>query len=82
MDETRKYLTNFNLPTGDDYSLTLSTKQFPDGGQFRIEIPSTEGPAVLAAVLEEAENLSVPIHRISQGSGIMLLTSPAASSFP
>ena len=40
----------------------------------RIEIPSTEGPRALAAVLEEANRLGVTIHRVSQGSGIWMLT--------
>ena len=33
-----------------------------------------EGPAALQAVLEEAETLGVPVHRVSQGSGVMMLT--------
>ncbi len=33
-----------------------------------------EGPRVLREVLEAAKELKVPVHRISQGSGIMLLT--------
>jgi hypothetical protein len=48
--------------------------RFKDGGQYRIEIPSVEGPRVLREVLEAAKTLKVPVHRISQGSGIMLLT--------
>ncbi|MFD9547937.1 hypothetical protein ACFWBG_11170 [Nocardia salmonicida] len=51
-----------------------STYAFPDGGHWRTEIPSVEGPRALQAVLEEAARLHVPIHRISQGSGIWMLT--------
>ena len=50
-----------------------SDRRFPSGEAWRIEIPSCEGPAVLEAVLDEADRLSVPVHRISQGSGIQLL---------
>jgi hypothetical protein len=50
-----------------------SDRRFPTGEAWRIEIPSCEGPAVLEAVLEEADRLGVPVHRISQGSGIQLL---------
>jgi hypothetical protein len=39
-----------------------------------MEIPSVEGPRAMAAVLEEAEARRVPVVRISQGSGVMLLT--------
>ena len=51
-----------------------STARFPDGAHFRIEIPSVENPAALRAVVEEAHLRNVPIHRVSQGSGSMLLT--------
>ncbi|MFQ6392163.1 hypothetical protein ACLMAJ_01770 [Nocardia sp. KC 131] len=51
-----------------------SPHSFPDGGQWRTEIPSVEGPEALAAVLAESHRLDVPIHRISQGSGIWMLT--------
>jgi hypothetical protein len=55
-------------------SLPSSSAAFNDGGSFRIEIPSVEGPVAMEAVLEEAHLLAVPIHRISQGSGITLLS--------
>jgi len=50
-----------------------SPARFDDGGHFRIEIPSVEGPAAFEAVLDTAALLGVPVHRISQGSGITLL---------
>ena len=48
--------------------------RFPDGRRYRVEIPSCEGPAVMAAVLDEAARRGVRIDRVSQGSGIMMLT--------
>lgn len=51
-----------------------SVDGFPDGGAFRIEIPSVEGPAALHAVISEADRLDVPVHRVSQGSGVMMLS--------
>lgn len=51
-----------------------SEARFPDGAHFRVEIPSVENPAALRAVVEEAHAHQVPIHRVSQGSGAMLLT--------
>ncbi len=51
-----------------------SEQRFPDGGAWRVEVPSVEGPEPLAAVLEEAQRLEVPLHRVSQGSGVMMLT--------
>jgi hypothetical protein len=52
----------------------MSGARFADGLRYRIEIPSVEGPRVLSAVLEEAEQRSVPVRRVSQGSGVMMLT--------
>ena len=34
----------------------MSDARFADGLRYRIEIPSVEGPRVLAAVLEEASD--------------------------
>jgi hypothetical protein len=74
MEKTRRFLTGLGFPPGDAHDLPTSTRRFPDGAHYRVEIPSVEGPRVLAAVLEEAQRLSVTVHRVSQGSGILLLT--------
>ena len=74
MQTTRNFLAQLGLPPGDAFDLPASAKRFPDGAQYRVEIPSVEGPRALAAVLEEAERQAVLVHRVSQGSGIMLLT--------
>lgn len=58
----------------EEGALPDSPKRFPDGAQYRIEIPSVETPEALSAVLEEADKQKVLIHRASQGSGIMMLT--------
>lgn len=52
----------------------MSDARFADGLRYRIEIPSVEGPAVFRAVLEEAAARGVPVRRVSQGSGVMMLT--------
>ncbi|WP_406054387.1 hypothetical protein OG462_03710 [Streptomyces sp. NBC_01077] len=51
-----------------------SPHTFPDGGTWRTEIPSVEGPEALAVVLKESTRLDVPVHRVSQGSGVWMLT--------
>ena len=56
-----------------------STARFPDGADFRIEIPSVEGPAVLAAVVREASQRGVVVNRVSQGSGAMVLSRPSCA---
>jgi hypothetical protein len=62
-------LSGANLP-----ELPASSARFPDGAHYRVEIPSVEGPKCLDAVLAEADRLSVPVSRVSQGSGVGLLT--------
>ena len=74
MDATRRFVAGLHLPTGDAHGLPASTQRFPDGGSWRVEIPSVEGPAALRAVFETADILGVPVHRVSQGSGVILLT--------
>jgi len=67
-------LEGLGLPGGDLARVPDSPKCFPDGAQYRVEIPSVEGPACLQAVLDEAERLKVTVHRVSQGSGVFMLT--------
>jgi hypothetical protein len=74
MNYAKQLLQDLNLPDGDRYDLPTSPIRFGDGGHYRIEIPSVEGPAAMAAVLDEAQRRGVRVHRVSQGSGMMLLT--------
>ncbi len=74
MKKTKEFIEKMGLPSRDGYELKETEKRFPDGCQYRIEIPSTEGPGALKAVIEEGKKHGVPIHRVSQGSGIMLMT--------
>src|SRR6476619_3751103 len=74
MERVRRFMEAQGLPADDLHALPDSPKRFPDGAQYRVEIPSTEGPRCLEAVLEEAGRLEVPVHRVSQGSGVFLLT--------
>jgi hypothetical protein len=69
---TADLLASLGLPTGDNEA--ASELRFPDGAQFRIEIPSVEGPRCVEAVLSEAARLGVPVTRMSQGSGVGMLT--------
>ena len=49
-----------------------STARFPDGGAWRLEIPSVEGLDALQTVIATAEEERITIHRVSQGSGVWL----------
>lgn len=74
MNQSRDFMTSLGYPGGDLYDLPTSTKRFPDGAQYRVEIPSVEGPKALEAMITEIDKAGLTIHRVSQGSGIMLLT--------
>lgn len=74
MEQTKNFIEKLGYPTEDRNDLPTSQKRFPDGAQYRVEIPSVEGPASFEAVIEATKEYGVHIHRISQGSGIMLLT--------
>jgi hypothetical protein len=72
--ELSTLLAALGLSASEGCDLPSSEKRFPDGAHYRIEIPSTEGPRCLEAVLDEAQQLDVPVLRVSQGSGAMMLT--------
>jgi hypothetical protein len=72
--KTRAFLASVGLPAGDLLALPTSEKRFPDGAQYRVEIPSTEGPRCLDAVIEEVHRHGVAVHRISHGSGVFMHT--------
>jgi hypothetical protein len=74
MNTAQTLLHDLGLPEGDRYDLPSSTQTFPDGAHYRVEIPSVEGPAAFRAVIEAAQASGIPLHRVSQGSGIMLLS--------
>lgn len=74
MKESRTFLESLGYPGGDLYDLPSSTKRFPDGAQYRVELPSVEGPRALEVTLQEIDRYGITVHRVSQGSGIMLLT--------
>jgi hypothetical protein len=74
MKKTQQFLIKLKLPKEDNHALEPSKKRFADGGQYRLEIPSVEGPRVFCEVLKAAKEYKVPVHRVSQGSGVMLLT--------
>src|SRR6266487_4876518 len=77
----RNELGQLGLPPADLHELPTSEKRFPDGAHYRVEIPSTEGPRCLEAVLHEADRLGVPVHRVSQGSGVFMLTDAELDEF-
>lgn len=74
MEETRQFITQIGMPSGDDYSLTPSLKRFSDGGQYRFEVPGIQGPKAMKALLESVDAYGLYLHRVTQTQGIMRLT--------
>ncbi|MGI6736218.1 MAG: hypothetical protein ACOX41_02765 [Anaerovoracaceae bacterium] len=73
MKDTRDFLESLNMPGGDLYSLPDSAKRFPDGAQYRFEVPGIQGPAAMRALLETIEEYGFYIHRVTQTRGVMML---------
>ena len=63
MDDTRAFLRSMGLPAGDAHDLPSSDRRFPDGGQWRIEIPSVEGQ------MHFRRSTTPPTHSMSRSTG-------------
>lgn len=74
MKETREFLKKIGMPEGDAYNLPISEKRFSDGAQYRFEVPGIQGPKVMEALLEAIDTYGIPLHRVTQTKGIMMLT--------
>jgi Peptidase family U32 len=72
LQDCERVLTELGYPAAD--ADRPAPGRFPGGSPWRIEIPSCEGPRVMEAVLDEAAARGVSVHRVSQGSGVMMLT--------
>lgn len=73
MDKTREFLRSLGLPGGDAYDLPTSERRFPDGAQYRFEVPGIQGPAAMRALLEQLDEYGIAIHRVTQTKGVMTL---------
>ncbi|BBH19144.1 hypothetical protein Back11_04890 [Paenibacillus baekrokdamisoli] len=74
MNKAQAFAASLGLPAKEQYQLATSEKRFEDGAHYRVEIPSVEGPAVMESVIAEAKQFGLTVNRVSQGSGIMLLS--------
>ena len=63
INEIRKFMEKMGIPGRDLWDLPSSTKSFPDGAQWRIEISGVERPSTMEAMIDEAEKRHVTIHR-------------------
>ena len=63
IDEIRNFMEEMGIPGRDLYDLPTSTKTFPDGANYRIEIAGVERASVMKAMIDESEKRDLPVHR-------------------
>ncbi len=59
----RSFMENMGIPGQDAHDLADSTKSFPDGAHFRIEIAGVERASTMKAMINEARKRKVVVHR-------------------
>ncbi len=69
-EETRKYLKKIGMPQGDAYDMPSSKLRFPDGGAFRIEVPTVNSAEAVAALLETSTKNGITINRVTETYGM------------
>lgn len=69
-EETRNYLKKLGLPTGDLFDMPTSTLRFPDGGAYRIEVPTVNSAEAVAALLDTATKNGTVINRVTETYGM------------
>jgi hypothetical protein len=69
-EATREYLKKIGMPTGDLYDMPTSTARFPDGGAYRIEVPTVNSADAVAALLDTATKNGITINRVTETYGM------------
>jgi len=82
LDHVSRLMEKCGIPGRDAYDLPTSTKRFPDGAWYRMEISGVERPNVLEALIDEATKRKMPVHRlISVVMGATLLDDAELKDF-
>jgi hypothetical protein len=69
MEKTRAFFKSIGLPEGDLFDLPTSTKRFPSGAHFGIEVPTMNTAAAVKALIDEAVRLGFVINRVDETYG-------------
>jgi hypothetical protein len=69
-EETRRYVKTLGLPEGDLNDLPTSDARFPDGASYRIEVPTVNSAAAVAALLETSDKMGITINRVTETYGM------------
>lgn len=70
LDRAKLFLSSLGLTPSDLMHLPDSTSRFPDGGSYRIEIPTINSLSACVAALDESTRLKIKINRITETIGI------------
>lgn len=63
IEEIREFMERMGIPGRDLWALPSSTKTFPDGAHWRIEIAGVERASTMEAMIDEAKKRNLVIHR-------------------
>jgi len=69
-EETRNYLKKIGLPPGDLFDMPTSSARFPDGGAYRIEVPTVNTAGAVEALLNTATKNNITINRVTETYGM------------
>jgi len=64
LEGIREFMGKMGIPGRDLWDLPSSTKTFPDGANWRVEISGVEGASSMEAMIDEARRRDLPIHRV------------------
>jgi hypothetical protein len=63
LNTIRAFMEKQGIPGRDAYDLPTSSKRFPDGAHFRIEIAGVERASTMEALIDESRKRGVTVHR-------------------
>lgn len=69
LEEIRNFMEKQDIPGRDLHDLPTSTKAFPDGANYRMEIAGVERASTMEAMISEAKKRNVTIHRVIAAVG-------------
>ena len=65
----RDFMEKEGIPGRDGYDLPTSSKTFPDGAHYRIEVAGVERATTMEAMIDEARKRNVTVHRVIAAVG-------------
>ena len=65
----RDFMEKEGIPGRDGYDLPTSSKTFPDGAHYRIEVAGVERATTMVAMIDEARKRNVTVHRVIAAVG-------------